>query len=393
MGGLKPKNCIVCGKDFVSGPTAKYCSRKCQKVFWLEWFGVKIVCKWCGKDFKVEPERASKALFCSFECYWAHKGRDKVEITCEVCGKKRLVSRGLSHIRRCSRKCMGIANKGHKVSGESRKKISESVKTHYGYTDADRIAPCAICGKPVFRQNPSHLKRKVTCGKECYAKLLSTDDRIKIGRAKGGRMTSGVPKGEAHKEALREAHAYRKRRVMVKCDQCGKEWEVRASRAADRERRGYKLIFCNQACSTAWKLVNTPRGEDSPSYGVPPPKGAGRCRWYEYESPVAGRVLLQGMLELRFAKLLDAEAIRWERCRDRFSYVGIDGRGHKYGPDFKILDRTEPMYVETKGYLDEACAHKLMAVKGSMNLVVLRESDIGSMEAGRPVEGFLGVKG
>ena len=283
---------------------------------------------------------------------------------------------------------MGNARKGYHHTDATKIQMSKSAFDRYGYTDADRVKPCTVCGKPVPRDYPSWLEVKPTCSDECYRQLMRTDSAVIAGQSKGGKASAKIRKrdglSESHVAALRKSGEKRRQEshVDIPCDFCGKEFSIYRSRIRDAKKRDQNKIFCSRQCSTAWKKVHSPRGKAHHSYGVPPPKGAGRCKWVEYESPTAGKVNLQGSLEVRFAKLLDASGIRWERpTKDRFPYVGLDGLEHTYTPDFKVWRGEEMFYIETKGYMDEACCHKMSAVSGLMPLIIVRDDDVGRMEA------------
>lgn len=75
---------------------------------------------------------------------------------------------------------------------------------------------------------------------------------------------------------------------------------------------------------------------------------AGRCKKYEYESPIAGKVKVDGTWELVFCKYLDAKKLTWVRNKTRFKYTRPDGRESTYQPDFFVEEWQT--YVEVKGY-------------------------------------------
>lgn len=82
---------------------------------------------------------------------------------------------------------------------------------------------------------------------------------------------------------------------------------------------------------------------------------AGRCKKYEYMSPIAGLVKLDGTWELKVASHLDSLGVEWIRNKERFSYIRPDGKSATYQPDFYV--KTWDKYLEVKGYqtaLDEA---------------------------------------
>lgn len=50
---------------------------------------MRVLCDWCNKEFSIKPSRVEKQYnkFCTRECSWAHKGRNKVKTKCFQCGK------------------------------------------------------------------------------------------------------------------------------------------------------------------------------------------------------------------------------------------------------------------------------------------------------------------
>lgn len=81
----------------------------------------------------------------------------------------------------------------------------------------------------------------------------------------------------------------------------------------------------------------------------------GRCKKYDYVSPIAGSIKVDGTWELKVAKHLDSLGVQWKRNKKRFPYVKPDGTNSTYQPDFYVEDWNS--YLEVKGYetdLDKA---------------------------------------
>jgi hypothetical protein len=95
--------------------------------------------------------------------------------------------------------------------------------------------------------------------------------------------------------------------------------------------------------------------------------GTGRCKWFDYESPIAGKVKLQGTYELRMAKVLDTLQFSWARNYDRFIY---DSGAHAYVPDFKI-GRKVFWYMDTKGWFSDKEKEKISKVREENNIKLL----------------------
>ena len=86
------KNCLYCGKEFLSVKGAKYCSRKCSG---LTNFGKyeevqTKICVHCGKEYKTHRDQ----MHCSMECHDNYRcslhyvpAINKLK-TCEYCGKE-----------------------------------------------------------------------------------------------------------------------------------------------------------------------------------------------------------------------------------------------------------------------------------------------------------------
>lgn len=78
---------------------------------------------------------------------------------------------------------------------------------------------------------------------------------------------------------------------------------------------------------------------------------AGRCKKYDYTSPIAGKVKLDGSWEVIVATYLDSQGVVWQRNKKRFSYIRMDGKKCTYQPDFWV--ETWGTFIEVKGYETE----------------------------------------
>jgi len=92
---------------------------------------------------------------------------------------------------------------------------------------------------------------------------------------------------------------------------------------------------------------------------------------YEYNG-----VDLHGKWELNYAKWLDKNQIKWQRCRDSFSYE-FEGKTRRYTPDFYLIDSDE--YIEIKGYKTEKDDAKWSQFPSYRTLKVLLEDDLKAM--------------
>lgn len=103
--------------------------------------------------------------------------------------------------------------------------------------------------------------------------------------------------------------------------------------------------------------------------------GSGRSRGCWYESKFAGKVYLDSSWELAYAKWLDLNQVKWQRCKNKFDYE-FDGKKSNYIPDFYLIDLN--LFVEIKGYVTERDQAKWKSIRETHNkeLVVLTQSDL-----------------
>lgn len=83
---------------------------------------------------------------------------------------------------------------------------------------------------------------------------------------------------------------------------------------------------------------------------------AGRCKKYDYESLIAGKVKLDGKWEVIVAKHLDLLGVTWKRNKERFPYLDPQGKLRTYQPDFYVKEWNK--YIEVKGYETELDKYK-----------------------------------
>ena len=104
------KACEICGKKFNSYPSnhRKFCSRRCSVI--KTWQTrkraktVKIICKYCGKEFKLRASETRVKLgqvsYCSLACKNKAQMTGKI-INCLQCGKEFYTT----HRKFCSKEC------------------------------------------------------------------------------------------------------------------------------------------------------------------------------------------------------------------------------------------------------------------------------------------------
>lgn len=97
---------------------------------------------------------------------------------------------------------------------------------------------------------------------------------------------------------------------------------------------------------------------------------AGRCDKFEYMSPIAGRVFVDGTWEYKYAKYLDTIGVQWQRNTRRFAYW-YEGKLRMYIPDFYIVD--DDSYTEIKGYTTDKDLAKWSQFPHALTVVGKRE--------------------
>jgi hypothetical protein len=103
---------------------------------------------------------------------------------------------------------------------------------------------------------------------------------------------------------------------------------------------------------------------------------AGRCPKYDYDSPIAGKIKVDGSWELAFCKFADKHKLNWSRNKKRFPYIKPDGKSSTYQPDFYVEEWN--CYVEIKGY--ETDLDKAKWSQFPEPLRILRKEQIGKLD-------------
>lgn len=103
---------------------------------------------------------------------------------------------------------------------------------------------------------------------------------------------------------------------------------------------------------------------------------AGRCPKYDYESPIAGKIKVDGSWELAFCEFADRIQLDWKRNKKRFPYTKPDGTKSTYQPDFYVNELKS--YIEVKGY--ETDLDKAKWEQFPEKLIVLRKKEIGELD-------------
>ena len=85
---------------------------------------------------------------------------------------------------------------------------------------------------------------------------------------------------------------------------------------------------------------------------------------------------LHGSWELNYAKWLDKNNIKWERCKRSFSYF-FESKRRRYTPDFFLTDTQE--YIEIKGYKTIKDETKWKQFPKEFKLIILMGSNLKNM--------------
>jgi len=105
---------------------------------------------------------------------------------------------------------------------------------------------------------------------------------------------------------------------------------------------------------------------------------AGRCKKYDYSSPIAGDIKVDGSWELIFCKYADAAKLNWKRNKQRFNYVKPNGKQSTYCPDFFVYDWNS--FIEVKGYETDLDRAKWEQFPKNLSIKILRGKEIGELD-------------
>ena len=98
------------------------------------------------------------------------------------------------------------------------------------------------------------------------------------------------------------------------------------------------------------------------------PKSFGRAKKVIYNG-----VSLHGTWELKYAKWLDENNIRWRKVYESFPYI-YKNKKHLYYPDFYLIDSKE--YIEIKGYKTDKDEAKWKYFPEGLELKVMFKKDL-----------------
>lgn len=161
---LHPRACPICGTEFKpQDHRQKFCSRACsiensRRVLRNR---VTLLCEHCGKSYEQKPSLASTSHYCSRACQHAHRTAvGHITCICKVCGKP--FDRRTSHPGDyCSYTCMGLAGRDRVtltctvcgVSYEVIKSWAES--SRYCSLDCKHVGWAKTLGAIVAKRGPT----------------------------------------------------------------------------------------------------------------------------------------------------------------------------------------------------------------------------------------------
>lgn len=151
--------------------------------------------------------------------------------------------------------------------------------------------------------------------------------------------------------------------VIIICKNCREEKEI------DYYHRDQK--YCSKHC--AMKVNGSMMGKHHNQKGGLR-EGGGHSKVSKYVSLYAGEIKLNKE-EIEVAKVLDLLKISWCRNKKGFGYTNLEGRKHKYYPDFYINNYN--CYVEYKGWVTIEMKHKMEEAVSNNNLklVIIYSND------------------
>lgn len=271
------KVCEQCGARFkTENKKRKFCSSKCAHESQMK--RVYRICEFCGKTYFVrESQKNRKKKFCSKEC---RRKALTIEKVCEECGKKFTVLRYRKSQKYCSRKCK-YAHVRRVNSLKSKAELSQQ----YGRYSAENARRPEV--------------------------------RLKISLSKLGRKNPNW-----------------KTPIIVKCDWCGKEFEVKPRRVKNR-----KHIFCSRECAYKWTAKRMRHNNPMKNKALRRKAAETWKRKYREEEEFRKRILESrsrhpNNFEKKFIKFVKAHNLPFKFVGDFSFWIGPCKSGKSRNPDF-----------------------------------------------------------
>ena len=211
---------------------------------------VKLICKQCGKEFKVLLSQRHTRKFCSNKCATASgpNRKPKVALTCCTCGKEFQVRPCQANRKYCSRKCtrtrvcIPIVKTCLRCSKEFTVRPFEDDRKFCGSKCANTKYPppesrrCPVCNLPFTP--PLTRRNQIYCSRKCYLDHIRIPTKICPVCQKPFTYNSHADQIHCSPQCQGEA---RKKRVTITCKNCGKPFQTIPSRK-DRTR------YCSRQC-------------------------------------------------------------------------------------------------------------------------------------------------
>lgn len=198
-----------------------------------------------------------------------------------------------------------------------------------------QVVKCEYCSKTYTTRYGSGR----FCSEKCARGFSSKDKRLEINKKVS--LTLLGHKAWNKKYEL----------MTLRCLSCGKDFKGKNYRK-----------FCSRKCSCKYnnqhvslRTKNKLSISTKKAYANGKPVYGGTSEWLTVNTS-NGVVRVQGTYEERTCKILDklkenGSISNWEYTKDRYEYIGEDGKLHYYLLDFKIFCGDHFYYVETKGYV------------------------------------------
>lgn len=153
--------CLNCGKEFQrtkrevknilrQGSEVKFCCKKCKSDYWGR-NRVEVVCEVCGKKFLRQLEDVNNHNYCSIECYEKYKETLFTNLICKNCHKEFKVEK--SYI-------ISQKNRNQNINF-----CSKECQTQYQARNMIEVT-CDYCGK-VYKKNKNYIGEMHFCSLKC----------------------------------------------------------------------------------------------------------------------------------------------------------------------------------------------------------------------------------
>lgn len=224
---------------------------------------------------------------------------------------------------------------------------------------------CLMCGIKLDYYKCSENSKLKFCSKSCAAKY-NNKLRIHNGYKMSEIQKEAVSNFMINKYNIKDENGNiipKSNKIRYyNCKKCGKLFVKKTVRCN-------KYVYCSKKCQHD---VFSERAKNNLKLNKNNNRHSG---WYE--SPIAGRVWLESSWEVKIAKSLDNNNIKWVRPKVGFTWVDEDGKFHKYYPDFYLVDYNT--YLDPKNpYCIKQDIYKINYVINNyiINLLILNKKEL-----------------